>query len=199
MPEARDGIPLIPEPSRARLDERHQMDYQEHRRDLIDWLLVFGKDPEKAEGYAQRTVLNTAQRLDLFYRWVWQERESYTTDIDHGNADAYMRQLARKDESDYSRNNTQSAIKRLFKWRAHKRGGEFWDPSISFTEPSGSSEPRDFLLEEERQQIREIDRDSSTRQCLSVGEVAVASGLATKRRTACRTRRTRSLWIDRES
>jgi hypothetical protein len=45
MPETREGIPLVPKPSRARLDERQQMDYREHRRDLIDWLLVFGKDP----------------------------------------------------------------------------------------------------------------------------------------------------------
>ncbi|WP_411718756.1 hypothetical protein [Natronomonas sp.] len=63
------------------------MDYKEHRRELIDWLLVFGKKPEKAEGYAQRTVLNTAQRLDLFYRWVWQERGTYTNVIDHEDAE----------------------------------------------------------------------------------------------------------------
>ncbi len=44
------------------------MDCREHRRDLIDWLLIFGKQPEKAEGYARRTALNTAQRLDLLYR-----------------------------------------------------------------------------------------------------------------------------------
>jgi hypothetical protein len=56
MPEKHDGIPLVPEPSRARLDERQQMTYRDHRRDLIDWLLVFGTNPDKAEGYAQRTV-----------------------------------------------------------------------------------------------------------------------------------------------
>lgn len=69
------------------------MDDREHRRDLNDWLLVSGKKPEKAEGYAQRTVLNTAQRLDLFYRWVRQKRATYTNDIDHGDADDYMIEL----------------------------------------------------------------------------------------------------------
>jgi site-specific recombinase XerD len=155
MSDTQENIPLVPEPSRARLDQRQQMSYREHRRELIDWLLVFGKNPQKAEGYAQRTVLNTAQRLDLFYRWIWQERENYTTDIDHEDANAYVRHLARKDESDYSRNNTQSAIKRLFKWQAHERGGEEWEPKIVFTEPNASADPRDFLLKEERQQIRE--------------------------------------------
>jgi len=169
MPEKLEGIPLVPEPSRARLDERQQMSYQDHRHDLLDWLLVFGKDPEKATGYAQRTVLNSAQRLDLFYRWVWTERGNYTTDIDHGDADAYMRHLARKDESDYSRNNTQSAIKRLFKWQAHERGGEEWEPAIAFTEPSASSEPRDFLLKEERRQIREA--------ALEYGSIPAYNGL----------------------
>jgi site-specific recombinase XerD len=155
MPEERAGIILVPEPSRARLDERQQMSYRQHRHDLIDWLLVFGKHPEKAEGYAQRTVLNTAQRLDIFYRWVWDERGRFTTDIDHEDADAYVRHLARKDESDYSRNNTQSALKRLFKWQAHERGGECWEPNIVFTEPNATAEPRDFLLKEERRRIRE--------------------------------------------
>jgi site-specific recombinase XerD len=156
MPEELNGIPLVPEPSRARLDERQQMTYRDHRRSLIDWLLVFGKNPDKAEGYAQRTtVLNTAQRLDLFYRWVWSKRSGFTTAISHDDADAYMRHLARKDEGDYSRNNTQSALKRLFKWHAHERGGDLWEPKISFTEPSASAEPRDFLLKEERRQIRE--------------------------------------------
>jgi site-specific recombinase XerD len=155
MTEELNGIPLVPEPSRARLDERHQTAYRDHRRNLIEWLLVFGKHPEKAEGYAQRTALNTALRLDLFYRWVWTEHNTYTTDIDHADADAYMRHLARKDESDYSRNNTQSAIKRLFKWQSHERGGSLWEPDITFTEPEASVEPRDFLLKEERTQIRE--------------------------------------------
>lgn len=174
MPEELSGIPLVPEPSRARLDQRQQMDYKEHRRDLIDWLLVFGKDPKKAEGYAQRTILNTAQRLDLFYRWVWQERGSYTSSIDHEDADNYMRHLARKDESDYSRNNTQSAIKRLFKWQTHERGGELWDPNISFTEPNASAEPRDFLLKKERRQIREA--------ALEYGSIPGYSGLTSDER-----------------
>jgi integrase len=174
MSETRAGIPLVPEPSRARLDDRQQMSYREHRHALIDWLLVFGKDPEKAEGYAQRTVLNTAQRLDLFYRWVWQELESYTVDIAHEDADAYMRHLARKDEGDYSRNNTQSAIKRLFKWQAHERDGELWEPNIAFTEPSASAEPRDFLLKEERRQIREA--------ALEYGSIPGYSGLSSTER-----------------
>jgi site-specific recombinase XerD len=174
MTKTRQDIPLVPEPSQDRLDERQEMTYREHRKELIDWLLVFGKEPEKAEGYAQRTVLNTAQRLDLFYRWVWDERGSFTTGIDHDDADAYMRHLARKDEGDYSRNNTQSAIKRLFKWQAHERGGELWEPNVTFTEPSTSAEPRDFLLKEERKRIREA--------ALEYGSIPGYNGLSSSER-----------------
>ena len=59
MAEELAGIPLVPEPTAARLDERYATDYRDHRRALIEWLLNFGKTPGKAEGYAQRTVLNT--------------------------------------------------------------------------------------------------------------------------------------------
>jgi len=63
-----NDIPLVPEPSAARLDERKQEDYRAHRRQLVEWLLAFRKDPETADGYAHRTILNTVQRLDIFYR-----------------------------------------------------------------------------------------------------------------------------------
>lgn len=145
------GIKLLLEPTRERLSERQQVDYANHREDLIEWLLHFGKDPEKVDGYAHETVKSTAQRLDRFYRWVWDEYEGYTTEITHEYADAFMRELARRDESDYSRNNTQSTIK----WQKHERGGELWEPEIVFTEPQGTTQPRDFLTREERSKIRE--------------------------------------------
>jgi integrase len=150
-----EGIKIIPEPSRAVLSERQQIDYADHRETLIEWLLVFGKNPTKAEGYAKATSKNTVERLDAFYRWVWTEFDGYTTDISHRHADAYMKEIARRDEGNYSRNNTQSALKRLFKWQKHERGGELWEPEVVFSEPSGTGEPRDYLTRDERSQIRE--------------------------------------------
>lgn len=153
--EELQGIKLVPEPSREILSERQQLDYADHRKTLIEWLLVFGKNPAQAEGYARATINNTAQRLDRFYRWAWDEFDGYTTHITHDHANGYMKDLARRDEGNYSRNNTQSALKRLFKWRKHERGGELWDPEIVFTEPSGTGEPRDYLTREERSKIRQ--------------------------------------------
>lgn len=150
-----EGIILVPEPTRTVLSERQQIDYADHRENLLEWLLVFGKNPARAEGYAQATVKNTAQRLDVFYRWVWEKNDGYTTDIGRERAAEYMQEIARRDVGNYSRNNTQSAIKRLFKWKKHERGGELWEPDIVFTEPSGTGEPRDYLTREERSQIRD--------------------------------------------
>ncbi|SEH13262.1 Site-specific recombinase XerD [Natronorubrum sediminis] len=150
-----DGIKLVPEPSREWLNDRQVLDYKDHRKKLVEWLLVFGKDPDMVEGYAEATVKNTAARLDKFYRWTWNDGKGYTTEITHSHANDYMKELARRDESDYSRNNTQSSIKRLFKYKHHERNSELWEPDIVFTEPSGSSEPRDFLTREERGKIRE--------------------------------------------
>lgn len=154
-----EGIIVVPEPSRETLSNRQQVDYADHREELIEWLLVFGKKPAQAEGYAIATTKNTAERLDAFYRWVWGENGGYTTAITHGHADDYMKALARKEESNYSRNNTQSAIKRLFKWQKHERGGDLWEPDIVFSEPSGTGEPRDYLTREERSTIRETALD----------------------------------------
>lgn len=150
-----EGIIVLTEPARAFLSDRQQTDYADHREALIEWLLVFGKKPDHAEGYATATVKNTAERLDRFYRWAWEEFGGYTTNITHDHADAYVKALARKDEGNYSRNNTQSSLKRLFKWQKYERGGELWDPDIVFAEPSGTGEPRDYLTRGERSKIRE--------------------------------------------
>ena len=48
-----EGIPLVPDPSTARLDERHQEDYRAHCGQLVEWLLAFGRAPETAAGYAR--------------------------------------------------------------------------------------------------------------------------------------------------
>ncbi|WP_246986352.1 tyrosine-type recombinase/integrase [Halorientalis marina] len=150
-----ENIKIVPKPSREWLRERQLEDYADHRENLIRWLLNLGKNPEMADGYAHATVNNTAERLDRFYRWAWDEFGGYTTDITHSQADAYMQNLAMREETNTSRSNTQKSIKRLFKWRHHQYGGELWEPEITFTESSGAGEPRDFLTREERRKVRE--------------------------------------------
>lgn len=46
------------------------LDSRNHREDLLEWLLVFGKNPETADGYARTTVKMRTDRMDQFYRRV---------------------------------------------------------------------------------------------------------------------------------
>lgn len=65
-----------------------------------------------------------------------------------------MKELAYSEESNTHKSNTQKSIKRFFKWRAHERGGDIWEADQSFSTAT-TTNPRDFLTEEERKQVRE--------------------------------------------
>ena len=54
-----EGITVVTEPAAELLNERQEIDYRNQREQCLEWLLVFGKDPKKANGYARTTVDNT--------------------------------------------------------------------------------------------------------------------------------------------
>jgi hypothetical protein len=64
-----DGIVVVPENSQKVLNQRQLADHREHRKDLIRWMIHFGKDPEMAEGYAHDTARQRSYKIDKFYRW----------------------------------------------------------------------------------------------------------------------------------
>lgn len=146
---------LVPGPTEQRLGQRQLVDYRSEREDCLRWLLSFGKDPAKAEGYAETTVASRIYRMDHFYRYVWDDQDHYTTSVTHDHADAWMQELAYDDYSDAHRDCCQKAVMMLFKWRAHERGGDEWDPEIRFSSGSKTTVPRDFLTRDERKFIRE--------------------------------------------
>lgn len=154
-----DGIRLVPTKARKRLNERQILDYREHRRELIQWLLNLGKEPSQGEGYATGTVKRRCSYLDRWYRWVWDEEGRYTTALTHDHADEYCKHLAYRDISDTAKVAYQNTLLSYWDWRD---GGE-WEPEITFTDTSSSSEPRDYLTKDERTAIREaaLDRGSA--------------------------------------
>jgi integrase len=157
-----DGVPIVNQPTRARLDERQLVDYEEYKRKCINWLRRVGKNPERATGYARSTVRSSSQKVDLFYRKIWNE-EGYTLQVTPEHADGYLRSLVYSDE-DYSsayKATTQKSLKRLFKWRNHELGENHdWNPEHSFS--TEASQPRDYLTVEERQKIREAALEYSS-------------------------------------
>jgi site-specific recombinase XerD len=114
------------------------------------------QNPEKAEGYAEETVTQRSYRLDKFYRWVWSHEDGYTVEIQPEHAEEYMRHLAMQDYSLSYKSALQKAIKMLFRWRNFQHGTDFdWEPEITFSDDSGTHNPRDFITEIERRKIRE--------------------------------------------
>lgn len=150
-----EGITVVTEPTAELLNERQQIDYRNQREQCLEWLLVFGKDPEKADGYARTTVSYRAHRMDQFYRWVWDREDGYTTNVTHDHADAYLNWLARQESSNAHKDNCRKAVQMLYKWRHHEHGFDEWDPELSFSTGHQTTTPRDYLAREERGLIRE--------------------------------------------
>ena len=155
-----EDIPVVPEPAQEYLNQRQYQDYQEHREDFLEWLFVFGKSPNQAEGYSIAVVKNTAYRTDQFARWVWQQ-DGYTTSFTHSHANSYIRYLASEDSSNSHKDKCVKAVKRLFKWKHSEKGGDRWESQITFYEDQ-SNQPQDYLTEQERKQTREAALEYGT-------------------------------------
>jgi site-specific recombinase XerD len=148
-----EKLTAVPEPTEAYLNHKQLMDYRSEREEALTWLLTFGKDPKQADGYAVSTLKTQAYRMDQFYRWVWEREGGYTVQLSHEHADEWMQKLAQDDYSSTHKANCQKALKMLFKWWANERNGSLWEPEITFSD-SGHSKPKDYLTNDERQQIR---------------------------------------------
>lgn len=127
-----DGITVIPGPSEAALNERQLVDYRSQREACLRWLLTFGKDPNEVDGYARSTLKTRASRMDIFYRWVWNEEDQYVNDVTHEHGDAFLQHLAYEDRSNADRSNYLKALQMLFKWRHHEHGLPEWNAALTF-------------------------------------------------------------------
>lgn len=150
---AKQDLPIVTEVVEEILNPRQLLDYEDERTACLEWLLSLGKNPEKGEGYAHGTVKPRSYRMDQFYRWVWEYEGGYTTNVTPSHADDWTRYLAQADYSSTHKTNCQKALQMLFKWRHREHGVDQWDPSIRFSEDS-SSQPRDYLTRQEREQVR---------------------------------------------
>jgi site-specific recombinase XerD len=147
-------FPVVTEPSEEFLNQRQLLDYRSEREECLQWLLTYGRNPEKAEGYAKGTVKPRCYRMDRFYRFAWEQEGGYTANVTHDHADAWMDHLAHRDISATHKRNCMKSLKMLYKWRHHERGLGEWTPEFTFSADS-STQPRDYLTREERSAIRD--------------------------------------------
>lgn len=150
-----DELTLVTQPAKNELNRRQILDYRSQREDCLDWLLTAGKNPENSEGYAFQTVSNRAYRMDMFYRWVWNQEGRYTANITHAHADGWLEYLSRLDKSNAHKDNCRKAVQMLYKWKQFNYGLAEWSPEISFSTNNGTTAPRDYLTREERSKVRE--------------------------------------------
>jgi len=151
-----DGIVLVTEDALEYLNPKQEITYRERRRDLAEWMLSLGKNPKKAEGYSYSTAKNRMNRLDLFYRFVWEREGHFVQDLTTEHADSWMQWLARKDYKESTKCHYQKAAHTLFKWKRSARGRDVeWDPVIEYSDPSTTYTPRDYLTRQDRRKLRE--------------------------------------------
>jgi len=156
---SRKAISVVKKLTKEQLTGRQLTDYRDHIRPFIEWLVNLGKDPKHGEGYAHETARCRSCRVDQFYRWVWEQEGHYTTSVTHDHADAYMEELAYSDETQNSSANKMKAVKTLFRWRAYKLGDDEWEPEITFSNDTSTTNPKDFLTVKERKKLREAALD----------------------------------------
>ncbi len=149
-----DEFPIVPGPTRDRLNSRQLVEYTEHRKRLISWMLSVGKNPERGEGYSPETIERRSYYTDIFYRWVWDQRD-YTTHVTQQDADDYIRHLVHRDVSDSVKSKYTKSIKMLFRWRAFEFNEDCaeWDPPVTFYDAGAPATPRDYLTRSERRKI----------------------------------------------
>jgi site-specific recombinase XerD len=150
-----DRITLITEPSAEWLNDRQEVDYRTHRERCLSWLIAVGKTPKRGEGYAVGTVKPRSQRMDRFYRWVWEHEGGYTLALTQDHADDWLQHLARTDTSVAHKANCQKALQMLYKWREHEQGADAWEPSIRFSSTQSATQPREYVSDQERRALRE--------------------------------------------
>ena len=168
-------VKAVPEKTKKRLNDRQLTDYENYMQQLVDWLLNIGKNVDKAEGYSSHTVETAVYQIDKFHRFIWDEAEDgYTLQISTDHSDQYMQHIAVEDWQQSYKASLQKSVKREMKFRSHRRGGDTWNPEISYYDNGSTHQPRDFLSKKERVKIREA--------ALSYGSIPSYSNLTKEER-----------------
>ena len=150
------GLVLLSDEARQYLNPREEIAYKEFRLELAKWLLNLGKNPAKAEGYSHSHAKSTMYRLDLFYRYIWDQEQRFIQTLTPEHADSWMRHLAKRDLKESTKCSYQKAVRILFKWQREARNRDVeWEPEIEYSDPSTTYQPREYLTEEDRRKMRE--------------------------------------------
>ena len=113
----REGLPPAPEPVEfdfPLVSERSREDlgayginivddYHDFKKEVLSWLATYGKHPEKGQGLAETTLQSTHHKLEIVFRWLWEDEDAYTTEFTPDHADRFIRLLNLSELSDSAR------------------------------------------------------------------------------------------------
>lgn len=159
-----DSEVTISESLKEALNDRQLVDFQDHRQKFVEWMRENGKDPERHDGLADRTIKNYEYRLNAFYEWLWTQNGGYTKALTTKLADEYVRQLntdaiTQRDGTPYkedSKRKTVNALQKLYAWRTYQFGDSEWVPKIVFSDDDPFPENRaDVFMIDELRRLRE--------------------------------------------
>jgi site-specific recombinase XerD len=154
-------FPVVPEENRNQLPERHLLDHEDRMERFATWLLTEGKDTDEKEGYSKSVGKRTANRVNQFYRTVWDHHDRYVAVPTQDDADDFVEGLAYTDYSQSHKHATLHALKRFYKWRHTEHGATVWNPDKSFN-VNNTQNPQDYLSKRERRKIRRAALDHGT-------------------------------------
>jgi site-specific recombinase XerD len=94
-----------------------------------------------------------AYRLDRFYRYVWEARGEYTTEVTPEDAERYINLLAETDDNRSHKSKCVQSVLILYKWRRYELDEEEVDIDNPFSS-GGEDGIKDYLSKTEMRKIR---------------------------------------------
>lgn len=151
-----EDLTLTTDKTRNHLNQRQLTDYELFREQFAKWMLNLGKNPGKAEGYAKQTTQQRLYRIDKFYRWLWNDQDAYTTDFSTDDCDRFIKEIAVENHSNTYKAALIKSLKCLIKYLNWEKNKDIdWEPVLNFSSDNTSSNPKDFLTEDERKKLRQ--------------------------------------------
>ncbi|WP_435129781.1 tyrosine-type recombinase/integrase [Halobaculum sp. D14] len=148
-------IIIVPQSHQQYLTEKQAVDYYEHRKAFLTWLLNFGKNKQRAKGYSPYTVYNTGYRTAEFDLWSWKQNGRYDVPPTQADVTGFMEEVALSDVADSTKGKKLEALRRYSGWLQDYHGEDEWEFAWKFKSGGGNNQPRDFLSVRERRQIRQ--------------------------------------------
>jgi integrase len=117
--------------------------FRDFKEKFLTWLATAGKNHQKREGYALRTVKMTHYKIEDVFRWKWKREGEFSITFDTAEAYTYLAsRLAATDQSDRTYTDYEKAIARYHNYERTVNGKDY--PSMDDYIEGSEKKPLDF-------------------------------------------------------